>query len=99
MEPTPLREPSVSVNVLIYCVVFLSAFLLFEVELLIAKHILPWFGGTPAVFTTCMLVFQMLLLLGYGYAFVLELCASPRQQMVLHSVVTVAALALITWQW
>src|SRR5688500_2380519 len=49
-------------------VAFLSAFLLFLVQPLIAKAILPWFGGAPAVWTTAMLFFQLLLLGGYAYA-------------------------------
>ncbi len=48
--------------------IFLSAFLLFQVQPLIAKHILPWYGGGPGVWTTCMLFFQVFLLLGYAYA-------------------------------
>jgi predicted O-methyltransferase YrrM len=48
--------------------IFLSAFLLFEVQPLIAKEILPWFGGSAGVWTTCMLFFQLLLLGGYAYA-------------------------------
>ena len=48
--------------------IFLSAFLLFQVQPIIAKMILPWFGGTSAVWSTCMLFFQMVLLLGYVYA-------------------------------
>ena len=48
--------------------IFLSAFLLFQVQPLMGKYILPWFGGAPAVWTTCMLFFQALLLAGYGYA-------------------------------
>ena len=48
--------------------IFLSAFLLFQVQPLISKYILPWFGGTPAVWTTCMVFFQVLLLGGYTYA-------------------------------
>ena len=48
--------------------IFLSAFLLFQVQPLIAKMILPWFGGTAAVWTTCMLFFQLLLLAGYVYS-------------------------------
>src|SRR5690348_719174 len=47
---------------------FLSAFLLFLVQPMIGKFILPWFGGAPAVWTTCMLFFQALLLVGYAYA-------------------------------
>ena len=52
--------------------IFLSSFLLFLVQPLIAKLILPWFGGSAAVWTTCMLFFQALLLAGYGYAHLLE---------------------------
>lgn len=48
--------------------IFLSAFLLFQVQLLLAKYILPWYGGVPAVWTACMLFFQCLLLIGYAYA-------------------------------
>ena len=45
--------------------IFLSAFLLFQVQPMIGKMILPWFGGSASVWTTCMLFFQMILLLGY----------------------------------
>ena len=48
--------------------IFLSAFLLFQVQPIIAKMILPWFGGSASVWTACMLFFQMLLLLGYLYS-------------------------------
>jgi len=44
--------------------IFLSALLLFQIQPIIAKHILPWFGGTPAVWTTCMVFFQVALLGG-----------------------------------
>jgi len=49
-----------------------SAFLLFQVEPIIAKIILPWFGGSAAVWTTCLLFFQLVLLLGYLYAHVVR---------------------------
>jgi hypothetical protein len=52
--------------------VFLSAFLLFLVQPMIARRILPWFGGAASVWTTCMLFFQSLLLAGYYYAHRLE---------------------------
>jgi hypothetical protein len=45
-----------------------GAFLLFQLELIVAKSILPWFGGSPAVWTTCMLFFQLTLLGGYAFA-------------------------------
>ncbi len=47
--------------------VFLSAFLLFQIQPMIAKYILPWFGGTPTVWSTVMLFFQALLTGGYAY--------------------------------
>ncbi|HEY3966701.1 MAG TPA: fused MFS/spermidine synthase [Planctomycetaceae bacterium] len=74
--------------------IFLSAFLLFQVQPLIGKFILPWFGGSPAVWTTCMLVFQMLLFGGYAYAHVTSHYLRPRQQGILH--LALLALALVT---
>ena len=62
----------------------LSAFLLFEVQPVIAKMILPWFGGTSAVWTTCMLFFQVVLLLGYLYAHWLHEKLPSRKQAWLH---------------
>ena len=72
-----------------------SAFLLFQVQLIIAKYILPWFGGTPATFTTCMLFFQILLLLGYSYAYFLDVRLSSRSQALVHSLLIVAAIAVL----
>ncbi len=48
-----------------------GSFLLFQVQPIIARYLLPWYGGSPAVWTTCMLFFQVGLLLGYTYAHVL----------------------------
>src|SRR3954463_4919011 len=48
--------------------IFLSSFLLFLVQPIIAKQILPWFGGSAAVWTTCLVFFQSVLLAGYAYA-------------------------------
>ena len=63
--------------------IFLGAFLLFQVQPVIGKYILPWFGGTPGVWTTCLLFFQCLLLGGYAYAHWLSQLA-PRQQAQIH---------------
>ncbi len=52
--------------------ILLSAFLLFQVQPLVAKAILPWFGGSPSVWTTCMLFFQVVLVGGYAYAHILS---------------------------
>jgi hypothetical protein len=48
--------------------IFFSAFLLFLIQPVLAKQILPWFGGAAIVWTTCMVFFQLVLLLGYAYA-------------------------------
>lgn len=65
--------------------IFISAFLIFQVQPLLGKYILPWFGGTPAVWTTCMLFFQALLLGGYAYAHLSIRKFSPRSQFIVHA--------------
>ncbi len=64
--------------------ILLSAFLLFQVQPVIAKIILPWFGGSAAVWATCLLFFQLVLLLGYLYAHASIRYLKPRMQMYLH---------------
>lgn len=73
--------------------IFIGAFLLFQVQPLIGKYILPWFGGGPGVWTTCMLFFQMLLLGGYAYAHGISRCLKPRTQALVHLGLLAAALA------
>src|SRR5450755_1182762 len=63
--------------------ILLSAFLLFQVQPLIAKLILPWFGGSAAVWTSCMLFFQVALLGGYTYAHWVS-GQSGSRQMAIH---------------
>jgi hypothetical protein len=75
--------------------IFTGAFLLFQVQPLIGKYILPWFGGGPGVWTTCMLFFQVLLLGGYAYAHFTSRWLKPRTQAVVHLVLLAAALALL----
>ena len=64
--------------------IFWGAFLLFLVQPLIARFILPWFGGGPAVWTACMLFVQVMLLAGYAYAHCSITWLRPRQQVLLH---------------
>lgn len=71
--------------------IFLSSFLLFLVQPLIARLILPWFGGSAAVWTTCMLFFQALLLAGYAYAHFLARLSSKRAEAAIHTALLVAA--------
>ncbi len=75
--------------------IFGSAFLLFQIQPLVSKHILPWFGGTPAVWTTCMLFFQMLLFAGYAYAHASQAWLRPRQQAAVHLSILLLAAALV----
>jgi hypothetical protein len=75
--------------------IFAGAFLLFEVQPFIAKYILPWFGGGPSVWTTCMLFFQVLLLGGYAYAHLLSRWLKPRTQVCIHLCLLAAALACL----
>jgi hypothetical protein len=71
--------------------IFTSAFLLFQVQPLITKRILPWFGGGPAVWTTCLLFFQTLLFAGYAYAHFSNWRLSPRNQAIVHIALLLAA--------
>lgn len=72
--------------------IFTSAFLLFMVQPIIAKQILPWFGGSSAVWTTCMVFFQMILLLGYWYADFVVRKLTNRTQAIFHSTVVIFSL-------
>jgi hypothetical protein len=75
--------------------IFLSAFLLFLVQPLIARYILPWFGGGAGVWTACLLFFQVLLLAGYLYAHVIVSRLSPRGQMMVHIALLIGACATL----
>lgn len=84
--------------------VFLSAFLLFQVQPIISKSILPWFGGSPSVWTTCMIFFQSLLVAGYAYAHGLNRSSSRGRNFLIHATLLVAACFLlpvvpgVTWK-
>ncbi len=73
--------------------ILLGAFLLFQVQPLFSKMILPWFGGSPAVWTSCLLFFQTVLLAGYAYAHGLVHVRGVSRQILLH--LSLAALALL----
>jgi len=74
--------------------IFLSSFLLFLVQPLIARLILPWFGGSAAVWTTCMLFFQILLVAGYAYAHLL-IKTTKKASFLIHLVLLAAAVATL----
>ena len=75
--------------------IFLSAFLLFQVQPIIGKFILPWFGGSPAVWTSCMLFFQVVLLAGYSYAHLIASRLTPRVKTACHVGLLLASLAFL----
>jgi len=75
--------------------IFLSAFLLFQVQPLIAKVILPYFGGGSAVWTACLLFFQAFLLLGYLYAHLLSQLSSLKKQALVHGCLLAISLVFL----
>lgn len=79
------------VKLLFASTIFSSAFLLFLVQPLISKHILPWFGGSAGVWATCMVFFQSLLLAGYAYADWVTRRLRPRTQVLLHAALLLAS--------
>ena len=83
--------PGASLPVLFSLTLFVSAALLFFVELMIAKLILPLLGGTPAVWNTCVLFYQAVLLMGYGYAHIVGTRAGNARQAALHLTILAAA--------
>jgi len=80
---------------LYFLTIFSSAFLLFQIQPLISKSILPWFGGSAALWTTCMLFFQVALLAGYAYAHFVNEKLSPRVQAIVHLTLIVVAIVAL----
>lgn len=73
----------------------LSGFLLFQVEPIMAKFILPWFGGSATTWIVCMMFFQLALLLGYLYAYILTKPLPIKTQIVVHSILTCSVLFVL----
>jgi spermidine synthase len=98
MQTMTLRErrPAVHLTLLaLSLTITMGAWLLFQVQPIVAKRILPWFGGAPAVWTTCLLCFQGLLLAGYAYAHTLVTYLSLRRQVLVHVFLLLGALATL----
>jgi len=74
---------------------FASAFLIFLVQPLVAKRIVPWFGGVPAVWSLCLAFYQTTLFAGYAYAYLLIARANPRVQLLLHAAAVGAAVFVL----
>ena len=75
--------------------IFASAFLIFGVQPLVGKRILPWFGGSPGVWMLCLAFYQCALFLGYAYAHALIRTASPLNQVFVHAALLCLALAFL----
>lgn len=75
--------------------VFLSAFLLFQIQPIIAKMILPWFGGSSSVWSICMVFFQAELLLGYAYVHWLHEKLAGQRQTLVHAGLLLLTLATL----
>ncbi|NBX54972.1 MAG: hypothetical protein EBQ82_02595 [Betaproteobacteria bacterium] len=86
-DSTPLASYAITI--------FLSAFLLFQVQPMMGKMILPWFGGAASVWTACMLFFQALLLLGYCYTHWTMRYLSPQRQSLVHLALLLLCLAFL----
>jgi SAM-dependent methyltransferase len=89
------RQSIVPLMPLYAATTFFSAFLLFLVQPITAKQILPWFGGSAAVWTTCLVFFQTALLLGYAYSDALARRLSLRWQVMLHVTLLALSCALL----
>src|SRR5262245_48959738 len=84
-----LRLPIIAVTL------FLAAFLLFLCQPMVGKMFLPYLGGTASVWTTCVLFFQFMLLLGYVYAHLLSRLADMRKQILIHWIVLLLPLGFL----
>ncbi len=94
-QPPLASGTSRGISVLYSVTIFLGAFLLFLIEPLFAKIILPWFGGSAAVWAVCLVFFQSALLLGYAYADFVSRRLSERRQMMLHIALLLVSLLLL----
>jgi spermidine synthase len=82
--------------------IFIGAFLLFQVQLLVGKYLLPWFGGTPSVWTACLLFFQVLLLGGYSYSHFVAMRLTVSKQRNLHAgflIFSILVLIVLSFAW
>ena len=93
--PKTSTRPGTPILALYSITIFSGAFLLFLVQPIIGKYILPWFGGSAAVWTTCIVFFQTVLLLGYAYGHLLTRYLQPRWQAILHVLLLLSALLVL----
>jgi hypothetical protein len=94
-EPKTLKTGKGGTGAFIF-VIFLSAFLLFQIQPIIARYILPWFGGSPSVWSSCLLFFQIGLVAGYAYAHFLVSVLRDRRHLQIGIHLFLVLLALIS---
>ena len=90
-----MTRPPLLIVLLFGGAIWLSAFLLFLIQPILAKLILPWFGGSAAVWTTCLVFYQVALLGGYFYANAMVTRLQPSAQAMVHCVLLAVALAFL----
>src|SRR5512133_1100901 len=79
--------------------IFLSAFLLFQIQPIISKTLLPWFGGTQAVWSSAMLFFEVVLTGGYAYANWLVKREKTQKQPLIHLLLMGVSVCLVIFLW
>jgi hypothetical protein len=89
------RSSSRAAARLFVAAIFASAFLIFGVQPMVGKHILPWFGGAPSVWMTCLAFYQTALFVGYAYAYLLAARVPARSQAAIHGLLFLASLAVL----
>src|SRR5438132_13275465 len=90
-----LRSTYVRTMIRYAITIFFGALLVFAVQPLLGKLLLPWFGGSATVWTACLTFFQIGLLAGYAYAHAASRWLTPRRQAWLHVALLIASLALL----
>src|SRR5918996_2673908 len=90
-RPDPAESPSTLILVVFIAAVFTSALLLFVVQPMFTRMVLPRLGGSPSVWSVAMVFFQSMLLAGYAYAHVLTHAARPPVAVAVHLALLVAA--------
>ena len=78
--------------------IFISSFMLFQVQLVLSKFILPWFGGAPSVWTTCMLFFQVFLLAGYSLPHLINVNSTRKRQIPVYLTLLLLSIGVLIWQ-
>ncbi|HSI48234.1 MAG TPA: fused MFS/spermidine synthase [Ideonella sp.] len=94
-SPALRRRLALPMQALFVACIFLSAFLLFLVQPIIAKQIMPWFGGSAAVWTTALMFFQLVLLAGYAYSDFATRWLTSRMHAWVHVTLLLVAVAML----